>query len=93
MIRGNKTGYKWRRQVSIGAYIADFYCHAKRIIIELDGIQHAEEKALEYDKIRDEFLKSLGITVVRISNYDIRLNKNLIYQKIINYLSPNPSPR
>ncbi len=87
MLRGNKTGFKWRRQVSIGAYIADFYCFAKKLVIELDGNQHLEPKALEYDKIRDAFLSSLGIRVIRISNNDLRRETDTIYQMIINHLN------
>ena len=71
LIRGNKMGMKWRRQVSIGAYIADFYCYEKRLVIELDGVQHLRTKAIEYDKIRAEFFKSRGIDVIRITNKEL----------------------
>jgi very-short-patch-repair endonuclease len=43
-LRKNNAGLKWRRQVGMGFYIADFYCHSKKIIVELDGNHHYEEK-------------------------------------------------
>ena len=52
----------------------DFYCADVKIVIELDGSQHFEEKGIEYDAKRDEYLKSLGLTVLRYSNYDVNTN-------------------
>ena len=62
------------RQKVIGNYIVDFYCADAKLIIELDGSQHFEEKGIEYDAKRDEYLKSLGLTVLRYSNYDVNTN-------------------
>ena len=62
------------RQKVIGKYIVDFYCARARIIIELDGSQHHEDKGIEKDVSRTEFLKQYGLKVIRISNLDI--NKN-----------------
>ncbi|HNW99992.1 MAG TPA: endonuclease domain-containing protein [Candidatus Cloacimonadota bacterium] len=65
---------KFNRQVSIGHYVADFYCAQKKLVIELDGSQHMEETAIEYDSIRTEYLNNLGIKVLRFSNTDILMN-------------------
>ena len=62
------------RQKVIGNYIVDFYCAEKKIVIELDGSQHFEDKGIEYDTKRDAYLKSLGLTVLRYSNYDVNTN-------------------
>ena len=62
------------RQKVIGEYIVDFYCATAKLVIELDGSQHYEQSGKEQDKIRDEYLTSLGIKVLRYSNFDI--NKN-----------------
>lgn len=62
------------RQKVIGDYIVDFYCAHADLVIELDGSQHYEDEAIEKDKRRDEFLKSLGLTVVRYSNLEINRN-------------------
>ena len=71
------------RQKVIGNYIADFYCASVHIVIELDGSQHFEEDGLEYDKKRDEFLNSLGLTVVRYSNSDINKNFDAVCRDIL----------
>ena len=62
------------RQKVIGNYIVDFYCAKSKVVIELDGSQHFEEKGIEYDAKRDEYLKSLGLTILRYSNYDVNTN-------------------
>lgn len=80
ILRRRRLGFKWRRQVGIGEYIADFYCHAQKLVIELDGKQH--ETAVEYDLIRDKFFNSLGIKVIRISNEVFNGDLEIIYKKI-----------
>ena len=72
------------RQKVIGNYIVDFYCSKFKTIIELDGSQHYEDKGQQNDKLRDEYFKSLGIKVLRYSNYDV--NKNF-YGVCTNILS------
>ena len=62
---------RFRRQRPVGEYILDFYCVSKKVAIELDGSQHYEDKWVEYDKKRDEYLKGLGIKVLRYSNHDV----------------------
>ena len=59
------------RQKVIGNYIVDFYCHAARIVIELDGSQHYETEGQKYDQKRDQYLQNLGLTVLRYSNRDM----------------------
>lgn len=62
------------RQKVIGNYIVDFYCAKAKIVIELDGSQHYDKSGKEKDKIRDDFLNSLSISVLRYSNRDINEN-------------------
>lgn len=62
------------RQKIIGNYIVDFYCASAKIVIELDGSQHYEDKGIKKDIIRDEYLKENGITVLRYSNLDVDKN-------------------
>lgn len=52
----------------MGYYIADFYCHEKKLVIELDGHHHDQAKQFEYDKIRTEFLNKNNIQEVRFHN-------------------------
>ena len=62
------------RQKVIGKYIVDFYCAKAKLIIELDGSGHYEDKGIEKDALRTESLEQYGLKVIRISNLDI--NKN-----------------
>ncbi len=62
------------RQYPIGEYIADFYCHQAKLVIELDGSQHCEPESLEYDKKRTECMENQGLLVLRYSNLDVLRN-------------------
>jgi very-short-patch-repair endonuclease len=61
-------GRKFRRQYSIGSYIADFCCPSEKLIIELDGDPHGEYHKIQKDEIRDNYLVSLGFTILRFEN-------------------------
>lgn len=65
---------RFLRQKVIDNYIVDFYCHKARLIIELDGSQHYEEKGLLKDRIRTEKIESRNLTVLRIPNNEINRN-------------------
>lgn len=65
---------RFLRQKVIDTYIADFYCHKARLIIELDGSQHYEENVVIKDKIRTQRIEKRDLTVIRIPN--IEVNKN-----------------
>ena len=69
-----KYPIKFARQRVIGNYIVDFYCHETRLIIELDGSQHYEDKGLLKDKIRTERLEERKLTVLHIPNNEINSN-------------------
>jgi len=83
------------RQKVIGNYVVDFYCASARLVIELDGNQHGTETAIEKDKERDEYLQSLGLTVIRYSNYAIRTNFNGVCEYLAEFIensAKKPSP-
>ena len=65
---------RFNRQKIIGKYIVDFYCAKAKLVIELDGSQHFEEKALLYDNKRTEFLAQYGLMILRIPNNEINSN-------------------
>ena len=71
------------RQKVIGNYIVDFYCHAARIVIELDGSQHYETEGQKYDQKRDQYLRNLGLTVLRYSNRDMSQDFEGVCQDIL----------
>ena len=62
---------RFRRQYIIGSYIVDFYCHAAKLAVELDGSQHFIPQNTHYDQIRTAYLESLGVFVLRLSNLDV----------------------
>ncbi len=76
------------RQKVMGNYIADFYCAAAKLIIELDGSQHYEEKGQQKDKERDNYFSELGITVLRYTNCDISENFDGVCEDIEKHLAP-----
>ena len=73
---------RFLRQKVIDNYIVDFYCHSARLIIELDGSQHYEEKGLLKDKIRTEIIEQRNLTVVRIPNNEVNRNFEEVCQYI-----------
>ena len=64
-------GYRFRRQYSIGHYIADFYCHQAKLVIEIDGDSHYYPGAAEYDDKRTAYIEYSGIRVLRFTNQDV----------------------
>lgn len=75
---------RFLRQKVIDNYIVDFYCHSARLIIELDGSQHYEEKGVQKDRIRTEKIEMRNLTVVRIPNNEINRNFNGVCNYIDN---------
>ena len=65
---------KFTRQKVLGKYIADFYCASAKLVIELDGSQHYEDKGQEADRERTQFLRQYGIRVLRIPNNAVSQN-------------------
>lgn len=62
------------RQKIIGNYIVDFYCATAKLVIEVDGSQHFEDKGVKYDNERTNYLEQLGLKVIRIPNNEINYN-------------------
>ena len=77
---------RFRRQEIIGCYIADFYCHQAKLVIELDGSQHMDAEDMAYDTRRTAYFHSLGIAVVRYYNSDIHTNFRGVCDHIIEIL-------
>jgi very-short-patch-repair endonuclease len=83
-LRGRRLdSIKFRRQVPIGKFIADFICAEARLIIEIDGTQHADSP---YDRERDAELKARGFRVLRFWNDDILRDMNAVCDTIIAYV-------
>ena len=82
----NINNLKFRRQYPLGNYIVDFICNEKKLIIEIDGGQHNEDKNIIYDLERTKYLEIKGYKVIRFWNHDIDNNIEGVYQEILKYL-------
>jgi very-short-patch-repair endonuclease len=87
-------GLKFRRQEPIGKYIADFACHEKRMVIEVDGRQHSTNK--ERDRERDNWFKEQGYKVLRFWNNKVLTNiagvLEVIRENCLSHPPLNPLP-
>ena len=81
-------GLKFRRQTQIGQYVVDFYCETARLIVELDGGQHAERN--ERDAARTAALEAQGYLVLRFWNHDVLRNIDGVLESIVATLNPVP---
>ena len=74
------------RQKVIGNYIVDFCIYAYKLVIELDGSQHYEPDAKQYDKTRDTFLRDQGYTVLRYLNSEVNKNFDGVCRDILRHI-------
>lgn len=77
------------RQKIIGNYIVDFYCPQLKLVIEIDGASH--DNKLEYDLIRDEYFKSLGLNVIHFPDGDVKNNISVVLEYIGGFITTTPS--
>ena len=86
-------GLQFYRQKPLGNFIVDFYCPTAQLIIEIDGGQHYEEEGRFRDGLRDGYLESLGLRVLRFSNLDVLKNVDGVIAVILEYLETRNSLR
>jgi len=79
-------GKKFRRQHPITCYVADFYCHECKLVVELDGHHHKKPETKEYDQKRTSVLNDLGVTVLRFWNEEVINDVSTVLTKIEKYL-------
>jgi very-short-patch-repair endonuclease len=84
------SGHKFRRQVPLGRYIADFVCHEARLVIEVDGGQHDSAAPLETE--RTAFLQHEGYRVLRFWNNEVLANLDGVYDVIVAALAEAITP-
>lgn len=81
-LSGGKLGYKFRRQYGVGKFILDFYCPELRLCIEIDGITHEDESQFDKDFLRESYIKSQGIKVLRFTSKEVFLSLNDVINSI-----------
>ena len=75
--------YQFYRQKPIGNYIVDFYCPKAKLVVEIDGSKHLVGETIQYDMIRDDYLSSLGLRVLRFTNTDVLTHTEGVIERII----------
>jgi len=80
--RKQLKGCQFYRQKPIGDYIVDFFCPRAKLVIEIDGSHHFVGKTIEYDRIRDDYLSSLGLRVLRFTNTEVLTHTDGVVEKI-----------
>ena len=81
-------GRRFKRQVSFGPYIVDFYCPSEKLVIELDGPYHEMGRRAKYDEARDRYLEELGLRVVRFKNKEVFDSLGELLQEIKGHFRP-----
>ena len=88
--RNQLSGFKFRRQHPIANFIADFYCHEVRLVVELDGRIHHKIEQKDYDKGREHELRTFGIKVLRFKNEEVINDIELVVSKISRKMPTRP---
>ena len=79
----SKYKVRFQRQKAIDNFIADFYCHKAKLIIEIDGSQHYTEEGIQRDEFRTEILEGYDLKIIRFSNHQINDN----FQGVCQYIN------
>lgn len=85
-------GFQFYRQKNIGDFIVDFYCPAAKLVIELDGGQHYSKEGMDKDSKRDEYLRKLGVSVMRFSDRDVLISSESVLERIFEKLKSPLTP-
>ncbi len=84
-------GFKFRRQHPIGRFIADFYCRERRLVVELDGAVHRKMDQKEYDRLRDDIIRTRDIRILRIENKRVFDSIEDVLKEILDLLRSDPT--
>jgi very-short-patch-repair endonuclease len=95
-LRDRRAGLKFRRQFAVGSYVIDFYCFEVRLAVELDGSVHAQPSQLKKDRAKDDYLRKLGIRVLRLPNGHVMKDPEGFVKKVrecaLDRRDPSPGP-
>ena len=85
-LKHKHLGYVFYRQKPLGDYIVDFYCNQAKLVIEVDGGYHLDKESADNDRVRNEYMKNLGLTVLRFTNTQVLENTDNVVAKIKEHL-------
>ena len=88
-LKAKPLGYKFRRQHPYAVYILDFYCHALKLAIEVDGNVHEKEEMKRNDELRQQVVEQEGITVLRFTNEAIVSKLESVISQIEQHIAKN----
>jgi very-short-patch-repair endonuclease len=87
LLRRSPAGVKFRRQHPIGPYVADFYCPAAKLVIEIDGLIH--DFTTKRDERRDEYMRDLGLRILRVSGSDVMKDALSVADGLVRLCGPS----
>ncbi len=87
-LRNKKLGYKFKRQYSLGNFVADFFCKEMKLAVELEGGIHEKSDVKKYDDFRFKYILALGVRVMRVKNEDVSRNLDEVIELIKKNLAP-----
>ena len=82
LLKQHFADFRFKRQHPVSQYIADFYCHKLRLVVEIDGEIHLSKDAIKNDKLRDEFMNSLNLKIIRFTNDEVCKNGEEVVKKL-----------
>jgi imidazole glycerol-phosphate synthase subunit HisF len=82
LLKQHFADFRFKRQHPVSQYIADFYCHKLRLVVEIDGGIHLSKDAIKNDKLRDEFMNSLNLKIIRFTNDEVCKNGEEVVKKL-----------
>jgi very-short-patch-repair endonuclease len=91
--RLRERGFVFRRQFPFRGYFLDFACLSYRLVVEVDGSQHADDRQAEHDAVRDRILERQGFRVLRFTAGDVRRNLGGVMDHIVAALEATPRVR
>ena len=78
-IRNRSLGVQFHRQVPLDKFIVDFYCNELKLAVEIDGITHEGDEAIQRDEVRQKRLEYLGVSFIRFADNDVKTNSQGCY--------------
>jgi len=81
LLRGE--GPRFRRQHPVGPYVADFYCSVAKLVVEIDGAGHTDDRQIAHDQRRDDYIRGLGLRVMRVPAGDVMRDVDEVVQGLV----------